>query len=228
MLPSLALLMLAAWTVRALEVGAAPWERGWRGAPGGQSLPTAELESGDAGHCGGHPAPRRPRLRAPCASASLAQPCPGTRRPSERRRGSGRGAGLPISAPARRPPGPSLSADPASSLPPGRVSGMRETPSPWGEGGTCGKAKAQRLGIQCPARKSPPFAFPGVLGCNGGGSGAWDAPDSPSLPTPARLPCEAGGRGRRLPAQRPSPERARGRAPPSSGKLCAFPSLPFV
>lgn len=46
MLPSLALLLLAAWTVRALEVGAAPWERDWGGGLREDSiLPTTELES---------------------------------------------------------------------------------------------------------------------------------------------------------------------------------------
>lgn len=46
MLPSLALLLLAAWTVRALEVGAAPWERdGGGGRWEDAILPTEELES---------------------------------------------------------------------------------------------------------------------------------------------------------------------------------------
>lgn len=100
MLPSLALLLLAAWTVRALEVGAAPWERdGGGGRREDLILPTTELESGEAGGSHGYPALRRPRLRVPCASASLAQPYPGTRCPT-----GGEGAGEARGSPYPRLP----------------------------------------------------------------------------------------------------------------------------
>lgn len=95
----MALVLLAAWTARALEVSAAPRNGvtvegggGWRGpAPSFIQRSGAVVGGSDRG-----PLSRlcalRPRLRAPCASLPPAQPCPGDPR-SGRRRGIRRGVG---------------------------------------------------------------------------------------------------------------------------------------
>lgn len=120
MLPGVALLLLTAWTARALEVGAAP--RKWGRRPGGEPIALG-LHRGDAGAVEGTPRPSAPARGRP------AHPL-GTRLGP--RRGGGCGAGRPRpqhpgqgghGAPARRP-----------RLGPCPESGARAARRPEGEG----------------------------------------------------------------------------------------------
>lgn len=116
MLPSLALLLLAAWTVRALEVGAAPWERdGGGGSRRTRSSPSRSLNLEMRGTVTGRPFLASPACGRPALRRLWPNPAGGRATgPMKRER-------VRLWAPhiraSRRTGGSSLNADPDSSLP---------------------------------------------------------------------------------------------------------------
>lgn len=180
--------------------------------------------------------PAHPRLRP--------SPAPGTRALVR-----GDGAGEARGSPGPRQPG-ARSGGGDSDLRPrlgpcleSQGPGRRET-SRWGEGegNTCGKAKTQRPWIQSLSLQSLPFPFSRAPRWRSRDpSGSWGSPLAslclchafrllflPPPPLLAFLPVPVPGHWRWQPACNPSWSWRQGRAPPSAGKLCTFPRLPFV
>lgn len=179
--------------------------------------------------------PAHPRFRP--------SPAPGSRAPA---RGEGAGEAL-VSLVPRQPGARRVGGDPE---PRPRLSpclgsggrGRRETfRRGKGEGARGENRKRSVPEASPPLLNRCPFLSLGPWG-GGGGVGTAQEARSPSLfpafsasfhlllspPSPFLAPTSFRGCWRRLPGCDPSPSRRRGRAPPSTGKLCAFPRLPFV